>query len=82
MEEHERKKIQEAIDALNTCMIELQVQVLNNVDAQMENTQSTEAEKKAVQTFVKQPIMKTVNRLSAQKLSLMKLIQTRVQQNT
>lgn len=74
MEDWERKKIQSAIDAIDTCTLELKVQVLNNVDAQMTGTAASHAEKEQVRTFIKNPIVNIVSRLGNQKMNLMKLI--------
>ncbi len=74
MQDFERRKIQNAIECIDVCAKELQVQVLNNVDAQMIENESDDAEKKAVQVFIKKPIMNAVNRLQAHKLNLMKLL--------
>lgn len=74
MQDFERRKLQNVVECIDICTKELQIQVLNNVDAQMVETQSDDAEKKAVQVFIKKPIMNAVNRLQAHKLNLMKLL--------
>lgn len=71
MQDFERRKIQAAIDCIEICMTELRVQVLNNIDAQMDEGKP---DRNAVKVFVKQPILKTVDRLLAQKMNLMKVL--------
>ncbi len=75
MEDHERKRVQDAIDSINIGLNELQIQVLNNVDAHVDSIKPEEGSKAAVNIFVKRPIANIVNRIRTQTANLSRLTQ-------